>query len=313
MLTPMEYYTSHYAPKEENQNSGHLILKYRWIVDFIESCLNDPHCDDEGKKAALGLLKFCTHPEAGKLLKKLVSGTFCSDNIRQYASLLMLDRGDVKSGDTLELTLKGQKHKTKLQTIELDPEYEFCPIPEDAEAEFRDLLRLSESGDPDWKTIAESYHKLYLRHPSCFLFEFYYASALVYDNTLLDVAEKIVRRIAQEHPEYLIAHSLLLNILSQQERYEEGIQLIKNMKLPDKTHPNAYIHLLEIEILFFIHQQKLDEAKSILQVLKQLADENPLIKDFEELYESLTLLVKAERMMASKAKKMNRRHPRKKR
>lgn len=289
MLTPGEFYVENYLT-EKNKNLSNPLLHSRWAADFIEACINNPDFNRDNEMLVfLELLKFNKHPESGKLLRLIVSGTIGSDELRRHAALLLLERGDVKSGDSLEMQYQGKKDEALLQSIELDPDYEFCPIPDEFADEFFDIFRASEEDEPDWEEISGRYRKLLSRCPSYFPAELNLAFAELFTGKA-DEAEQICRGLISRHPDYLLASSLLLDILSEQERYEEADQLIREIKLPKKTRPFAVNGWLGSLFRMNLNRKKYKEAKSFLNILESLPDKHPQLQEFKDSYKKFIKL-----------------------
>ncbi len=280
MLVSSDFYLERLL--KDDKTLSNPVLKHRWVIDFVESVLNDPNHKD--KKPALDVLKDNPHPEAAAFLKKLVSGSFGSDELRQYASVILLERGDIKSGEMIEMQHKGRKSSQQLLTIELDPKYEFCPLPEEFAGEYEKIVFSSHEENPDWEKIVGRYREMLRKYPDFFPAEYNLAVAIYNSGVKSDEPEKIVRRLKQEHPEYLFAHAMLLDILGCQEHYEEGMQLIKSLKMPEKTHPDALEQWFLAQGRFFLRQRKFGEAKSFLKVLESFPDD-PEIDKLKKAYE----------------------------
>ena len=116
-----------------------------------------------------------------------------------------------------------------------------------------------------------------------------------------DEAEQICRGLISRHPDYLLASSLLLDILSEQERYEEadqlmgkykisGVPLIREIKLPKKTSPIAVNGWLGSLFRMNLNRKKYKEAKSFLNILESLPDKHPQLQEFKDSYKKFIKL-----------------------
>lgn len=285
MLTPWDFYMENYLKEKTLSNP---VLTRLWFVDFVADCLFDPVFGKD--KTILDLLKNNRHPEAGDLLRKLATGSIGTDELRSYAAHCMLDRGDIKSGDVLEMQLNGTRHPVKELTIDLDPDYKLCPLPDEIAKDYTDTVIASHAEDPDWESIAERYKAIFSRCPSFFPAEFNYAAALLNFRDDSEEAEKIARRLVQDHPEYLFAHAMLLNILTEKACYEEGMQLIRSVEIPEKMHPATWNEWLIAQFRFYLAQGKTTEAKSFLKVLETVPDKDSRLDELKERYEMVCSL-----------------------
>ena len=287
MLVPSDFYLGRLL--KDDKTLSNPVLKHRWVIDLVESVLNDPKQKD--KKPALDVLKDNPHPEAAAFLKKLVSGSFGSDELRRYASAILVERGDIKSGDVFEMQSKGRKEKSQQFTIELDPEHKFCPLPEKIAEEYEKIVFSACEEKTDWEKIAGRYREMLRKCPDFFPAEYNLAVAIYNSGVKSDEPEKIVRRLVQEHPDYLFAHAMLLDILGCQEHYEEGMQLIKTLKMPEKTHPDAMKQWFISQGRFYLRQRKFDETKSFLNALEKFPGD-PEIDKLKKTYEDCRVLEK---------------------
>lgn len=283
MLTVRDFYLKNHVNR--NKTLSNPIFKTRWAVDYVEACINDPECRNE--KKILDFLKFNTHPESGKLLRLIATGSIGSDELRQYAALLMLDRGDVESGDKIDVQQQGKQNTVLLKTINLDPEYDFgCLLPEEFAEDYEKIVLASLEDDPNWKSIAVRYREILSRCPFFFTAEFNLAVALFNAEEDSDEPERICRKLISEHPDYLFAPALLLDIYTSQERYDEADQLIKDIKMPDKTSPDAlndwWLSLFKMLLL----REKFKEAKNILNALEAMPDKLPELDELKNDYKA---------------------------
>ena len=284
MLTPMDFHMRAYFLK--NPADSNPKLNNCWAVDFVEACINDPRF--RGEPGFLDVLRFNTHPEAAILLRKIAAGSVGTDELRQQASMLLVERGDVKSGDEVELQYHGKKNKVSLLSVELDPAYEFCPLPEEIAGEFKNTISATHENNPDLGAIVERYRKIIRQCPAYFPAEFNLAGVLYYHSMNIDEAERIARRLVAEHPDYLFAHSLLLDILSRKKLYKEAEKLLKDTEIPAKTHPDALKIWLKSQFMFYIRQKKTDEAKPFLDALEAFpGKKDPNIDDFKNVYNEI--------------------------
>ena len=285
MLTPWDFYMENYLKDKTLSNP---VLSRLWFVDFVAVCLFDPVFGQD--KTILELLKNNRHPEAAGLLRKLATGSIGSDELRQYAGLCMLDRGDIKSGDVLDVQLKGERHQVKELTIDLDPNHVLCELPEEIAGDYTDTVLASHAENPDWERIAGRYKEILNRCPAFFPAEFNYATALLNFRDDTEEAEKIARRLIRDYPEYLFAHAMLLNILTEKNRYEEGMQLIRSVKIPEKMHPDTWNEWLVAQFRFHLAQGKMEEAKSFLNVLENMPDKDSRLGELKTRYETVCSL-----------------------
>ncbi len=268
-LLPEEFCISHLIKQDDAPMKA--LMSSRYMVDFVEARLNAEPDDTED---AVKLLELCKHPEATALLWLILKGTFGPDQLRFHAARILTKKGEIQPGEEIELLQKGKPTKQQLISICLNSEFSFCEVPPDIEKRYHKLFLAGRKPFPDWSKIAGGYQELLKEAPHFYPLQYNYAVSLVYTERGKE-AERILRSLVAEYPEYLFAHATLLSILVHDKRLAEAEQVAKRSDFPKETHPDAYAAWLVSMTSYLEALGKNAEAYSTIKTAHEFARDNP--------------------------------------
>lgn len=233
-MIPQEFHVSPTLFKDESTES--IVLSSRYLVDFMEALLNDcPELADD----AVEIASMSKHPEAINLLKLLLQRNFGTVRLRIITMKFLKELGVLQEDEEALFSNYEDMKDFKEFQIKLNPEFVFYETPEVILKREKELLTEARSIFANLNHIIREFEKLLPLAPDCYPLHYNYAVHLHRAGRLAD-AEKIFRRIVEEHPEYLFASGTLLSILIASDRLQEAGELVKNITLPEETHPSAF-------------------------------------------------------------------------
>ena len=210
----------------------------RALVDFCEACINESPANAIDSVEILGFVK---HPDARNIIKAITFGTFGPDELREAALQTMLKRRELKHGQIIKVFRDGDWCEIQCANTKLNPDYHFgVKLPRKIEKRYAITINKAFGDNPRWDELGEAFLDIFKKVPKHYPALFNYAASLV-RRGMTEEAEPLLRDIISEHPEYLFAHALLMNLYCMQERFTEAEELELATMMPAETHPDAMI------------------------------------------------------------------------
>lgn len=250
-------------------------LARRVVADICEAVLNDtPDFPDDGVEA----LRFATHPAATELLWTITKGSFGPDSIRVAAVRILQDRGAIDPKQSVEILLDGERREISLAGTRLNPDFRFGgPLPKALEAFYAKTVKAGYKKRPDWEAIGANYQRVMNEAPEYYPAHYNYAVSLLHRRRT-DEAERILRKLVADQPEYLFAHATLLQILSNDGREKQADDLVKTTAVPEETHPDAMTAWLVAQTLYHDAAGRYEEADRCIESAHDISPDNPSVK-----------------------------------
>jgi len=231
-------------------------LTRRVLVDICEAFLNDQlDTSDE----VMDLLAGAEHPEAVALLWAIVEGNFGTDPLRLHALSGLHNRGEIGSNDRIQMLQRGEYQEVCNVTTKLDWDFVYGPeLPKKWSRLYDKAYFSGKKRNPDFEAIGNMYLKILDAAPDYFPAHYNYATTLIHRNRT-DEAEVVLKKVLNEHPDYLFAAATLLQLYCIQNHKKEAEACLKAMVLPSETHPSAMIAWL-LGAAAYHHMTGEDEA-----------------------------------------------------
>ncbi len=255
----------------------------RVLVDFCEACINESPAHACDSVEILGLAR---HPYARTIIKAITFGTFGADELRETALQEMLKRRELKHGQIIKVFRDGDWCEIQCSNTKLNPDYHFgAKLPRKIEKRYANTVDKAFGDDPRWDELGDAFLDIFKKVPKHYPALFNYAISLV-RRGMTEEAEPLLLDIIRDHPDYLFAHALLMNLYCMQERFTEAEELELTTRMPAETHPDAMIAWYMA--LFTLHSI-LGNSETAIKHLELARDINPDHPAVEQAYDGLGL------------------------
>ena len=245
------------------------------LVDLCEALLND---QGDNSAEMIDALPESKHPEASELLWAIVKGDFGPDALRLKALSGLHKRGEIGPKDHITVLQKGEYQEVASASTELNWDFSYGPsLPEKWSRLYDKAYLAGKKKNPDLEAIGGMYLKVLEAAPGCFPAEYNYATTLIHRNRI-DEAVVILKRVRDEHPDYLFAAATLLQIYCAENREEEAEALLKAMVLPPETHPSAMIAWLMATASYFYMMGDDAAAERCVEEAYRIDPDSPVVK-----------------------------------
>lgn len=250
-------------------------ISRRIAVDVCEVVLNESADKPDN---AINVLACAKHPEAIALLWLIAKGTFGPDSLRLAALQSLQERGALAPSQNVEVFLDGERRALALTGTRLDPEFRFGKqLPKALEKLYEKAVMAGCQKRPDWAAIGETCLKIVQEAPDYFPARYNYAVSLLYRNRM-DEAERILRELVAEQPDYLFAHATLLQLLCKDGHMKEAGAFLKSTAVPKETHPDAMSVWLVAQALYHKGVKDFTKARDCIRSAHVISPDKPNVK-----------------------------------
>jgi tetratricopeptide (TPR) repeat protein len=240
--------------------------------------------DPEGREFALGLALASLTPEMIEIVREFGLGNRGSANLRSRALHTLYGEGHCEAGPHPFFS-----HGRWTEVELLNPEITDEPL-DLAPAWQQQLLakaqQASERGDYD--KAEQNYQKILDRQPDSYYAEYNLATVwLNRDGEQGKLrAEKVIRRIAQEHPNYKHAKIALAQFASLRNDFDESSRLLGEVLESQTLHVSEATALFSTQAQIALLQENLAAAENALVLLERTAGEDhPVTQQIRERVE----------------------------
>lgn len=245
---------------------------------FVNESLNNP-------VDAVKLIGASRHPDAIPLLWTIVKGTVGPDQLRLQAMTQLHERGEVDRTVPVEIYLKGKYETITHHGTRLNPDFRFGPpLPPKLDRRFEAAVKSMSKSEHTWETRGQEFKEIATAAPDFYPAWFNYAVCLLHSNKS-DEAEPILRKLVNEHPDYLFARAGLVQLYLRTDRSHEARELIKTTDLPEETHPTAMSQWMVAQTLFHANQKEFDSARRSIEFAHSIDPDNQVVN---RLYRQIT-------------------------
>ncbi|MDA3923653.1 MAG: hypothetical protein PF904_03025 [Kiritimatiellae bacterium] len=252
------------------------------MVDVCEAMLND---SVEEVKSVTGILSGLKHPDATKLLWKIVKGSYGPDKLRMEALNILKMNGDIGKMENVEVLLDGEKRKINVVCTCLNSEFRFGEeLPPKLNKKYIRAIKSMQKKNPDWEAAEKKLLAVINEVPDFYPAKYNYAITLL-KRGLMDIAEPVIREIVENFPEYLFARSTLLQILLADNRVDEAEELITSLPGIEETHSDAMAVWMTGQSIYYEHLEDYEKAADYSQQAYDLAPHLPAVQRLWESYQ----------------------------
>lgn len=243
------------------------------LVEAMICALNETEGTDTDP---LTLLKTIGSPEARAVLRRVLSGTFGTDQLRLHAHQMLVELGELSPAEPVTFWFRGKRTTTTITRQEVG---EDAPsgLPEHLRAEMDEIILACRS--KDWARAERLGRILFSKAPDVPQVCFNLAVALRAQGKDLAETEELLRRAIELDPSYAAAPSTLAMIRIEQDRLDEARKLLAGVTFAAQVHPTVYLTYLLAQVRVAVADGDFVAAAAAWEWMERLAPDSPHVRD----------------------------------